>query len=82
MRLNDVKPGEKCVIKSVKTHNTFGKRLCDLGFVEGTGVTVLAVAPLGDPIGFDLRGYRITLRKNEAALVEVVPDERERIWKR
>lgn len=82
MKLSEIRQGESCIVKSVKTHNAFGKRLCDLGFVEGTRVTVLAVAPLGDPIEFSLRGYRITLRKNEASLVEAVPVERKSVWKR
>ncbi len=82
MRLSEVKAGDTCVIKSVYEHNSFCRRLCDLGFVAGTRVTVLAPAPFGDPIELFLRGYRITLRKSEARLVEVEQGERKGLWKR
>ncbi len=82
MKLSEVRVGESCIVKSVREHGAFCRRLCDLGFVEGTRITVLAVAPLGDTIEVYLRGYRITLRKNDASLVEVTPAERKSIWKR
>ena len=46
-------------------------RLMEMGLVPGVELTVLGVAPLGDPLELELRGYRLSLRKSEAARVEV-----------
>jgi len=48
-----------------------GERLLDLGFVPGTSVEILKRAPLGDPVVYGLRGYRICLRASEASLIRV-----------
>jgi len=47
------------------------KRLQEMGLVEGTEFKVVKVAPLGDPIEIDLRGYRLCLRKRETAGIDV-----------
>jgi ferrous iron transport protein A len=46
-------------------------RLMEMGLVPGTGFTLLGAAPLGDPLELEIRGYRLSLRKSEAARVEV-----------
>jgi len=48
-------------------------RLLEMGLTPGTGVTVVGAAPLGDPLEVEVRGYRLSLRRREAALVHVVP---------
>ena len=50
-----------------------GQRLLDLGFVPNTQIEVLTRAPLGDPMLYDLRGYRLCLRRSEADRVRVMP---------
>jgi ferrous iron transport protein A len=73
--LADLEPGAAAVIEGVHTAAPGGQRLLDLGFVPNTPVRVLRRAPLGDPIEFELRGYRICLRHSEAAWIHVLsPD--------
>lgn len=81
MKLSDVKPGKSCVIESVCEHNAFCRRLCDMGFLPGTKVTVVATAPFGDPMELYLRGYRVTLRRGEASFINVTLYGRDRLWK-
>lgn len=50
-------------------------RLMEMGLVPGVELVVIGVAPLGDPLELELRGYRLSLRKSEAARIEVVQDE-------
>ena len=59
-------------IASVDTGTPAGRRLADLGFLPGTDVRVVRRAPLGDPSVFELRGYRLCIRRAEAARVRVV----------
>jgi len=59
-------------IESVDTGTPVGRRLADLGFLPGTEVRVVRRAPLGDPSVFELRGYRLCIRRAEAARVRVV----------
>jgi Fe2+ transport system protein FeoA len=71
--LASLAPGESAVIESVDAATPAGSRLADLGFLPGTHIRVLRRAPLGDPIEYELRGYRLCLRRREAARVRVVP---------
>jgi len=48
-------------------------RLMEMGLIDGEEIELLGYAPLGDPIEFELRGYRLSLRKNEALRVTIVP---------
>ena len=66
-------PGAHAVIESVDATNAIGQRLADLGFLPRTPVHVLRRAPLGDPVAYELRGYRLCLRRSEAQRVLVVP---------
>lgn len=72
--LKDMKPGEKGVISAFKSGGAVRKRLLDLGVIKGETIEMEKVAPLGDPIQVKIKGYHLTLRKNEAenVLVEVV----------
>lgn len=69
--LGDVKVGDTATI--VKLHGEGGLRrhLMDLGLIKGTQFKVVKVAPLGDPVQITVRGYELSIRKEEAAIVEV-----------
>ena len=71
--LASLRPGACGLVESVDASTPVGRRLADLGFLPGTQVRVLRRAPLGDPIVYELRGYRLCLRRAEAARVLVVP---------
>ena len=70
--LSGLRPGEEAVITKVKGYGAFRKRITEMGFVPGVTVRVIKKAPLGDPIELELMGYRISLRRNEANLIEIV----------
>jgi ferrous iron transport protein A len=73
--LADLAPGAEAVIESVEESTTIGRRLADLGFLPHTPIRVLRRAPLGDPVAYELRGYRICLRRDESQRVLVVPSD-------
>ncbi len=73
--LRDVKPKESARIVKVGGSGTIRRRLMDMGLVTGCEVTVQRVAPLGDPIEIRLKGYHLTLRKEEASSILVEPIE-------
>lgn len=59
------------VVTSVRGNGTLRRRLLELGLVPGVSVKLLRRAPLGDPLVVQVRGYDLSLRRDEAALVEV-----------
>ena len=69
--LRDVKVGESAVVSRLTGTGALKRRIMDMGLTKGTGVRVRKVAPLGDPIEITVRGYELSIRKDEAALVEV-----------
>ncbi len=69
--LNDFTVGESGKIKSVSGEGRIRRRLFDMGVTPGAELTMRKKAPLGDPIEITIRGYELTLRKGEAACVEV-----------
>ncbi len=69
--LNELSVGESGVIKSVAGAGMVRRRLFDMGVTPGAEIAMKKRAPLGDPIEITLRGYFLTLRKSEAACVEV-----------
>lgn len=71
MRLNELRSGEQGRIISVEGVGALRRRLMDMGLTPGTSVYVRKVAPLGDPIELHLRGYELTLRKEDAAGITV-----------
>lgn len=73
--LSDLKTGEECIITKVLGRGAFRKRITEMGFVRGKNVRVIKSAPLLDPIEYEIMGYRISLRRSEAELVEVVSVE-------
>ncbi len=73
MRLSDLATGEQCKVVKILGHGAFRKRLMEMGFVKGREVTVLLHAPLRDPIKYRILDYEVSLRRSEAALIEVIP---------
>ena len=71
MTLNDLKIGEKAIIKQLNNTGLLRLRLIDMGFIPDTPVTLKKIAPLGDPIQIQIRGYEITIRKEEAKKILV-----------
>ncbi len=71
--LDAIRPGGSAEVVSVLGDDTLARRLADFGFWPGTVVSVLRRAPMGDPTQYRLRGYRVALRRGEAARVEVIP---------
>ena len=69
--LNDVKIGEKAKIARLVGEGAVKRRIMDMGLTKGTEVTIRKVAPLGDPIELTVRGYELSIRKDEAAKVEM-----------
>ena len=78
MILADLKTGEKAVIVRVHGHGSFRKRLTEMGFIKGKEVRVILNAPLKDPIEYEIIGYKVSLRREEARLIEVVTEEEAR----
>lgn len=74
MKLSDLHTGETGVIVKVNGHGSFRKRIVEMGFVKGKHVKVILNAPLHDPIEYEIMGYKISLRRDEAALVEVISE--------
>ena len=68
-RLNEFKVGETGLIKKVEGEGRFRRRLFDMGVTPGATVYLRKKAPLGDPLEVTIRGYELTLRKDEAQLV-------------
>lgn len=67
MKTLDMIPvGTKVKVKTIKKESSVRRKLMDMGIVPGLLISVEGKAPLGDPIEILLRGYKLTLRKNEA----------------
>ncbi len=75
MKLSDLHTGQIAVIAKVGGHGGFRKRIVEMGFIKGKKIKVVLNAPLRDPIEYELMGYKISLRREEAALVEVVGED-------
>ena len=74
MRLSELKTGERGVIVKVNGHGGFRKRIIEMGFVRGNKVKVILNAPLRDPIEYEIIGYRISLRREQAEKIEVISE--------
>lgn len=69
MTLDMLKPGQSGFIDAVDVEQSLRCRLLDMGLIPGTRVEVRKMAPLGDPIEIALRGYTMTIRKADAAMI-------------
>jgi len=77
-KLSDLEPGEKGVVTRVVGRGATRRRMLDMGLVRGTEITVVRKAPLGDPIEFLLKGYNLSLRREEAEKVYVLVGQGEK----
>ena len=75
MQLSDLHTGERAVIAKVSGHGSFRKRLIEMGFIRGKSVRVVLNAPLKDPIEYEILGYKVSLRREEASKIEVISEE-------
>ena len=69
--LKDVKVGEKTRVIKVHGQVALKRRIMDMGVTKGVEIYVRKLAPLGDPIEINVRGYELTLRKEDASLIEL-----------
>jgi len=74
MVLADLNTGEKAVIVRVHGHGSFRKRLIEMGFIKGKEVRVILNAPLKDPIEYEIIGYKVSLRRDQARQIDVVTE--------
>jgi ferrous iron transport protein B len=78
VKLSELNTGEKASIVKVMGHGGFRKRIVEMGFVKGKVVQSILNAPLNDPIKYKVMGYEVSLRRSEAALIEVMSVEEAR----
>lgn len=71
MTLKDIRCGNSATVIKLGGEGALRRRIMDMGITKGTLLTVVKVAPLGDPIEISVRGYSLSLRKEDAALIEV-----------
>lgn len=71
MTLKDLKIGEKAIITGLSFNSNIRLRLIDIGFIPNTLVKLQKIAPLGDPIQIQIRGYELALRKEIAGKIYV-----------
>lgn len=72
-RLDELRPGDRCVIQEIDGNPGIVRRLMELGLVPGTPVVLVRAAPLGDPFELLVRGTHLSLRRSEAGHVHVEP---------
>lgn len=72
MKLSDLRPGESAVVVGIATDNhSYRTRLMAMGLTPGTALTVARLAPLGDPVEIQVRGFSLSVRRHEADAVEI-----------
>ncbi|MDL2251096.1 ferrous iron transport protein A [Lachnospiraceae bacterium OttesenSCG-928-J05] len=69
--LKDVRPGQSVSVVKLRGEGALKRRIMDMGITKGTAVYVRKVAPLGDPVEITVRGYELSLRKEDAGMIEV-----------
>ena len=69
--LDQLKAGERAIVYALKGETTLHQRIQEMGVIEGANVEVIRFAPLGDPMEILIHGYHLSLRKAEAAQVEI-----------
>jgi ferrous iron transport protein A len=73
--LADLRQGVDGIVQEVSGQDAISMRLMEMGIVPGTKLRLITVAPLGDPLEFELRGFRLSLRKTEAARVSITTSQ-------
>ena len=71
MKLNELQIGSTATILSVGGEGALRQHFLDMGLIQGTEVTVVQYAPMGDPMEFQVHGYELTLRLDDAAQIDV-----------
>ena len=71
MTLGEAKVGSTVVVTSIDGDGAYKRRIMDMGITRGTSLYIRKVAPLGDPVEVTVRGYELSVRKNDASCVEV-----------
>lgn len=71
MTLDQLTPGQRARVKRIDGQGAIRRRLMEMGLIRGIEVQALKTAPMGDPIEYKLLGYHLSLRKNEAKMVEI-----------
>jgi ferrous iron transport protein A len=71
MLLSELRVGQAAEIRNVNGTDSITARLLEMGLIPGTTISLVGKAPLGDPLEFELRGYRLSLRKTEAQRVAI-----------
>lgn len=69
--LKELHIGESGIIDRMKTSGALRQRFMDMGITKGTEVKVIKIAPLGDPIEIEIRGYNLSVRKEDADKIEL-----------
>lgn len=73
LTLRDAKIGESYRVKRISGQGAVKRRIMDMGLTKNADFTVVKVAPLGDPVQIHLRGYQLSLRKQDAEMVQIEP---------
>lgn len=71
MTINDLKVGEEGIIKEVLGEGVLRLRFLDMGLIPRTKVKIQKIAPLGDPIQISIRGYELTIRREDAEKITI-----------
>lgn len=75
MKLSDLSVGQTGIITNVGGRGALRLRFLDMGIIPNTKVKIQKTAPLGDPIQISVRGYELTIRKDDAAFIDVIRKE-------
>ena len=71
MTLGDAKDGSTVVVTKIEGDSAYKRRIMDMGITKGSELFIRKVAPLGDPVEITVRGYELSVRKNDAQCVQV-----------
>ena len=71
MNLDDLSTGERGEVIKLTARGPFKKRLLEMGFITGAEVKVIKYAPLKDPVEYEIKGYHVSLRHEEAQQIEI-----------
>ena len=74
-KLNEFKPGEGGVVRRIEGEGKIRRRLFDMGVTPGAAITLRKLAPLGDPVEVNLRGYELTIRLEDAQKIEITEEK-------
>lgn len=69
--LNELKINQSGIVRGISSTGALKRRLVDMGITPGVIITIRKMAPLGDPIEINLRGYELSIRKSEASIIEI-----------